>query len=91
LCRGHGAAKSGFDYLKIKLFAGHREATQALVLSVAGVTAIMLIVNLILTVGIDAPSSTHRYWKEKGHQTSGDRSSFVETASFARKARPGQQ
>jgi len=50
--------------MKIKLFEGHREARQALVLSVAGVTAIMLIANLILMVGIEAQS--HRYWKEKG-------------------------
>ena len=57
--------------MKIKLFAGHREAKQALVLSVAGVTAIMLIANLILMVGIETQSPTHRYWKEKGHQTSG--------------------
>ena len=62
--------------MKIKLFEGHREARQALMLSVAGVTAIMLIANLILMVGIEAQS--HRYWKEKGH----------ETASFARIARP---
>ena len=72
--------------MKIKLFEGHREARQALMLSVAGVTAIMLIANLILMVGIEAQS--HRYWKEKGHQTSGGRSSSMETASFARIARP---
>jgi hypothetical protein len=38
--------------MKIKLFAGHHEAAQALVLSIAGVTAIMLIANLILMAGI---------------------------------------
>jgi len=31
-------------------FAGHHEARQALVLSIAGVTAIMLIANFILLV-----------------------------------------
>jgi len=31
-------------------FAGHHEARQALVLSIAGVTAIMLIANVILLV-----------------------------------------
>jgi len=36
--------------MKIKLFEGHREARQALMLSVAGVTAIMLIANLILMI-----------------------------------------
>jgi len=69
--------------MKIKLFAGHREARQALVLSVAGVAAIMLIANLILMAGIETQSPTHRYWKEKGHQTSGGRSSSIESASFA--------
>ena len=54
--------------MKIELFAGHREARQALVLSVAGVTAIMLIANLILMAGIATQSPTHRYWNEKGHQ-----------------------
>jgi hypothetical protein len=71
--------------MKIELFAGHREARQALVLSVAGVTAIMLIANLILMAAIEPQSPTHRYWKEKGHQTSGGRSSSMETASFARR------
>jgi hypothetical protein len=64
--------------MKIKLFAGHREARQALVLSVAGVTAIMLIANLILMVGIET-QSPHRYWTEKGHQTSGGLSSLPGT------------
>ena len=32
----------------IERFAGHDEARQALVISVAGVTAIMLIANLVL-------------------------------------------
>jgi hypothetical protein len=36
--------------MKIELFAGHHEARQALVLSVVGVTAIMLIANLILMI-----------------------------------------
>jgi hypothetical protein len=36
--------------MKIERFAGHREAREALVLSVAGVTAIMLIANLILMI-----------------------------------------
>ena len=67
--------------MKIELFAGHREARQALVLSVAGVTAIMLIANLILMAGIETQSPTHRYWKEKGHQTSGGRSSSIERPS----------
>jgi hypothetical protein len=34
--------------MKAERFAGHHEAREALVLSVAGVTAIMLIANLIL-------------------------------------------
>jgi hypothetical protein len=34
--------------MKIELFAGHHEARDALLLSVAGVTAIMLIESLIL-------------------------------------------
>ena len=34
--------------MKIEKFAGHNEARDALVLSFAGVTAIMLIANLIL-------------------------------------------
>jgi hypothetical protein len=74
--------------MKIELFARHREARQALVLSVAGVTTIMLIASLILMAGIEAQSPTHRYWKEKGHQISGGRSSSMETASFARSAAP---
>jgi hypothetical protein len=36
--------------MKIERFAGHREARDALVLSVAGVTAIMLVANLILMI-----------------------------------------
>jgi hypothetical protein len=67
--------------MKIERFAGHREARQALVLSVAGVTAIMLIANFILTAGIEAQSPTHRYWKEKGHQISGGHISSAEAAS----------
>jgi hypothetical protein len=34
--------------MKIERFAGHHEAREALVLSIAGVTTIMLIANLIL-------------------------------------------
>jgi hypothetical protein len=36
--------------MNIERFAGHHEATDALVLSVAGVTAIMLIESLILLI-----------------------------------------
>ena len=36
--------------MNIERFAGHHEARQALVISVAGVTAIMLIANLILMI-----------------------------------------
>ncbi len=36
--------------MQIERFAGHREAREALVLSVAGVTTIMLIANLILLI-----------------------------------------
>jgi hypothetical protein len=36
--------------MKIARLAGHREEREALVLSVAGVTAIMLIANLILLI-----------------------------------------
>ncbi len=36
--------------MKIERFAGHREAREALVLSVVGVTTIMLIANLILLI-----------------------------------------
>ena len=36
--------------MKIEPFAGHHEAREALVLSVAGVTAIMLIANLLLLI-----------------------------------------
>ncbi len=34
--------------MKIERFAGHHEATQALLLAVAGVTTVMLVANLIL-------------------------------------------
>ncbi len=43
--------------MKIELFAS-REARQALVLTVAGVTAIMLIANLILMAGVDQRIAT---------------------------------
>ena len=36
--------------MKIASFAGHREEKEALVLSVAGVMAIMLLANLILLI-----------------------------------------
>jgi hypothetical protein len=36
--------------MKIERIAGHNEAREALVLSVAGVTAIMLITNLLLLI-----------------------------------------
>jgi hypothetical protein len=36
--------------MKIERFAGHNEAREALVLSIAGVTAIMLIESLILLI-----------------------------------------
>jgi hypothetical protein len=36
--------------MKIERFAGHHEAREALLLSLAGVTAIMLIANLILMI-----------------------------------------
>jgi hypothetical protein len=36
--------------MKAERFASHHEAREALVLSVAGVTAIMLIANLILMI-----------------------------------------
>jgi len=34
--------------MKIERFAGHHEATQALLLAVVGVTTVMLVGNLIL-------------------------------------------
>ena len=36
--------------MKIERLAGHNEASEALVLSIAGVTAVMLIANLILMI-----------------------------------------
>jgi len=36
--------------MKIERFAGHDDAREALLLSIAGVTAIMLIANLILLI-----------------------------------------
>jgi hypothetical protein len=44
--------------MKIERFVGYNEAREALVLSVAGVTAIMLIANLILMAGIDQRIAT---------------------------------
>jgi len=45
---GHGSHQIGHWSMNIERFAGHHEARQALLISVAGVTAIMLIANLIL-------------------------------------------
>jgi hypothetical protein len=45
-----GANQIGHMIMKIERFAGHHEAREALVLSVAGVTAIMLIESLILLI-----------------------------------------
>jgi hypothetical protein len=52
LCRGHGSHHFFCRTLamKIERFGGHPEAREALVLSVAGVTAIMLIANLVLMI-----------------------------------------
>jgi hypothetical protein len=36
--------------MKVERFAGHHEAREALMLSVAGVTAIMLIESLVLLI-----------------------------------------
>jgi hypothetical protein len=36
--------------MKIEPFAGHHEARQSLVLAVVGVTAIMLVANLVLLI-----------------------------------------
>jgi hypothetical protein len=36
--------------MKTERFVGHREAREALVLAVAGVTAIMLVANLLLMI-----------------------------------------
>src|SRR5262249_40440901 len=66
--RGHGGHQLAAAIMKLKLFAGHHEAGQALVLSIAGVTAIMLVASLVLKSGIEAQSPTQRYAKEKGHQ-----------------------
>jgi hypothetical protein len=77
--------------MKTERLAGHHEARDALVLSVAGVAAIMLIANLILMAGFAAPSPTQRYWKEKSHPTSGGRNSSMETAAYARIARPANK
>ena len=46
--RGHGSPLN--RSMKIERFAGHHEAKDALVLSVAGVTAIMLIESLVLLI-----------------------------------------
>ena len=49
--RGHGSQNFSSDMnMKIERFADHHEAREALLLSVAGVTAIMLIESLILLI-----------------------------------------
>jgi len=48
--RGHGSHPNGALIMKIEWFAGQREAREALVLSVAGVTTIMLIANLVFVI-----------------------------------------
>jgi hypothetical protein len=45
---GHGSHQIGGVIMNIERFAGHDEAREAVALSVAGVTAIMLVTNLIL-------------------------------------------
>ena len=50
-CRGHGSHQIRALVMKIERFAGHHhEAREALLLSVAGVTVIMLIESLILLI-----------------------------------------
>jgi hypothetical protein len=46
--RGHDSHQT--SVMKIERFAGYHEASEALVLSIAGVTAIMLIESLILLI-----------------------------------------
>jgi hypothetical protein len=48
--RDHGSPLSRSLAMKIERFAGHNEAREALVLAVAGVTAIMLIESLVLLI-----------------------------------------
>ena len=50
LCRGHGSHQIRTLVMKIERFAGQHEAREALLLAVAGVTAIMLATNLILMI-----------------------------------------
>jgi len=54
LCRGHGSHQIRTlvmrMVMRIERFAGHHEAREALLLAVAGVTAIMLATNLILMI-----------------------------------------
>jgi hypothetical protein len=50
LAWGHGSHQIGRWFMNIERFAGHHEARQALVISVAGVATIMLIANLILLI-----------------------------------------
>ena len=50
-CRGHGSQFFNWTLvMKIQRFAGHHEASQALWLAAAGVTTIMLIMNLFLLI-----------------------------------------
>ena len=46
----HGSRQLLIGLTMKALFAGHREEREALVLSVAGVTAIMLLANLIVLI-----------------------------------------
>jgi hypothetical protein len=52
MCWGHGSHQFFIGHLamKIERFAGHHEAREALVLAVAGVTAIMLTAYLLLLI-----------------------------------------
>jgi hypothetical protein len=48
---GHGSHHFSIGLaMKIERFAGHEEASEALVLSIAGGTAIMLIANFLLMI-----------------------------------------
>ena len=47
---GHGNPPNRTLHMKAERFAGHHEAREALVLSVAGVSAIMLIESLVLLI-----------------------------------------
>ena len=47
---GHGNPPNRTLHIKAERFAGHHEAREALLLSVAGVTAVMLIESLVLLI-----------------------------------------